>query len=111
MSDTPIEQGEQGWSDWQRSPYDEAFYRDRPADDGVGTITNYLSLDYLNALEADNAHLREQVARQRVWAQVGMRGKAEDDQANADKLVAINQLVADLEAERDALAAQAGEQG
>lgn len=51
----------------------------------------------LNALQQQVRELAATVERQRIWAQVGMKGKAEDDRENADKLVAINQQVTELE--------------
>lgn len=51
----------------------------------------------LNALQQQLADANATIKRQLIWAQVGMKGKAEDDRENADRLVAINTTVGKLE--------------
>lgn len=59
--------------------------------------------DYLNTLTQQNESLQDTVKRQSIWAQAGMRGKAEDDLANADKMVRYDALVGGLESEIESL--------
>lgn len=51
----------------------------------------------LAAAEAALSEANATIQRQLVWSTAGLHGKAEDDRVNADKLMAINAMVNDLE--------------
>lgn len=48
-------------------------------------------------LQQQVTDLEATIERQRIWAQVGMKGKADDDRENAERLVAVNKQVTELE--------------